>query len=381
MNSPVPATSFAQSDIADNGSSPSPAGGPAAVADIPVFPPARVLIIKPSSLGDIITALPALRGLKRSFPHCRVSWLVSDKHAGILANEDQIDEIIIFERTRLGRWHRSPRSMVALLSLKRKLREGDFDWTIDLQGLFRSGVFCKWTRSPVRIGFPDAREGATAFYTHQPDIRSSHIVDRIVELCGAMGIDARAKDMLLRPSPEGIAFLEDLANRRGLQKYGYFLCAPTTRWPTKTYPARHWRRVISRLSGTAPVILVAGHSATERTICAEIARDMPENVLDLSGKTNLQELLAVIRYASVVVCGDSAAKFIAAAADRPCITLIGPTRTEKTGPTGRGTALVSGVSCRGCLKKRCRHITCMQSIKPDLVCSCALEYHSAEHRQ
>ncbi len=373
--------SFAQSEIARNGLPSSPEEDPAAIADIPASPPARVLIIKPSSLGDIITALPALRGLKRSFPHCRVSWLVSEKHAEILAHENRIDEVIIFERTKLGKWHRSPRSMVALLSLKRKLREGNFDWTIDLQGLFRSGVFCKWTRSPVRIGFPDAREGATAFYTHQPEIHSSHIVDRVVELCGAVGIHAQAKDMLLGPSPEGIAFLEDLVILHGLQKFGYFVCAPTTRWPAKTYPARHWRRVVSRLSRTAPVIIVAGHSDTERMIGAEITRDMPEHVLDLSGRTNLQELLAVITYSSVVLCGDSAAKFISAAADTPCITLMGPTRTEKTGPTGRATALVSGVSCQGCLKKHCRHMTCMQSIKPDLVCSCALEYHSAEHRQ
>jgi len=152
--------------------------------------PRRALIIKPSSLGDVVTALPVLRALRRTHPDVHIAWLVSTTCADILRDEPGIDELIYFERKKLGRAWYSPTAMISLLSFRRKLKAGQFDWVIDLQGLARSGIFTRWTGAAVRAGFADAREGAGAFYNYRIAVEAKHTVDRSIGLARALGLDA-----------------------------------------------------------------------------------------------------------------------------------------------------------------------------------------------
>ncbi|MGB2820267.1 MAG: glycosyltransferase family 9 protein, partial [Phycisphaerae bacterium] len=170
------------------------------IAALPPKPatPRKVLIIKPSSLGDVVTALPVLRGLRRTFPATRVSWLLSTACAPLLADDGDLDEIVPFDRRRMGRAWRSPAAVRLLAGFLAALSRGGFDWVIDLQGLFRSGFFALATGAEVRAGFADAREGAWAFYTHRHRPAERHTVDRNVSLARMLGIDARREDMTLR---------------------------------------------------------------------------------------------------------------------------------------------------------------------------------------
>jgi len=99
--------------------------------------------------------------------------------------------------------------------------------------------------------------------------------------------------------------------------------------------------------------------------CRAVAQGAGEGVIDLGGRTDLVELVGLIAAARGVLCSDSAAKFIASAVGVDSVTLIGPTRPERTGPYRLGRAVVADVPCQGCLKRRCSHITCMESIRPD----------------
>jgi ADP-heptose:LPS heptosyltransferase len=145
------------------------------------------------------------------------------------------------------------------------------------------------------------------------------------------------------------------------------VCVPPTRWVTKRYPVRHWRAVVSALSERLPVAVLGAPSDTE--ICSAVADGLGSGVIDLAGKTDVVAMVAVIAASAGVTCSDSAAKFIAAAVGVDAITLMGPTRVEKTGPYLRGKAIVADVPCQGCVKRRCRHITCMEMISPDEVIS------------
>jgi len=145
-------------------------------------PPGSVLIVKPSSLGDVVTALPVLRGLRRTFPQVRIAWFVARALAPVLSGEDDLDEVIPFDRPLLGRAWRSPRAATALWALVRRLGREGFDWALDLQGLWRSGFFTAVTRARLRAGFADAREGAGVFYTHRIPVAERHTVDRNIAL-------------------------------------------------------------------------------------------------------------------------------------------------------------------------------------------------------
>lgn len=327
--------------------------------------PRKVLIIKPSALGDVVTALPVLRALRRKFPQAHLSWLVSTSCSALLAGDADLNEIVPFERRRLGRAWRSAGAAGALIALARQLRRARYDWVIDLQGLFRSGFFARVSGSPIRAGFANAREGAWLFYTHRLTPRDEHTVDRNIALAAMLGLDARREDMTLNISPEGRAFAEGFRARPAVAGEPYVVFVPPTRWATKLYPERHWRSVAAGLSGRAPIAIVGTPDDAE--MCSRIAADFGPRVIDLAGQTTIAQMVGLIAGAACVVCSDSAAQHIAQAVGTDVVVLIGPTRPERTGPILAGRCVTASVPCQGCLRRSCRHITCMQTIEPESV--------------
>jgi len=332
--------------------------------------PARVLIIKPSSLGDVVSAVPVLRGLRRSFPRAHIAWLLAQSCAPLLEGDGDLDEIILFDRKGLGRWWRSPKAAGDLWRFRKRLREAGFDWVIDLQGLLRSALFARFTGARVRAGFARPREpAARAFYTHAIHTGAPHTVDRNIELAQALGIDARGEDFVLRPNPAAAARVQQFLGEAGLAGKTFLVLVPPTRWPTKRYPVRHWRSVAAKLAGEAPLVLAG--SLADRPLCDEVAGGLGQAVVNLAGRTGVADLAELIRRSAGVVCSDSAALFIAPAVGTAVVALVGPTQPVRTGPYRLGRAIVSSVKCQGCLKRTCSHITCMQLIDPSVVVQAA----------
>lgn len=329
--------------------------------------PRRILIIKPSSLGDVITAIPILRGLRRAFPDAHISWMLATGCAAIMEHDSDLDEVILFDRRELGKAWRSPRALRSLHKFLAHLAAEHFDWVIDLQGLFRSGFFAWASKAKLRAGFADAREFAELFYTHRIKVSPLHTVDRNIALLAALGVEAQGKDMTLQVSPTAADFAGKLGKLEKLEKF--LVCVPPTRWATKQYPVRHWRAVISNLSEKISIVVLG--SPDDVDLCSAVCRDMPNGVINLAGQTDVAQMVGVIAASAGVICSDSAAKFIAPAVGIDTIILIGPTQVERTGPYLKGTAVLAPVPCRGCLKRTCRHMTCMQMIDPKTVISAA----------
>lgn len=334
--------------------------------------PQKVLLIKPSSLGDVISSVPVLRGLRRSFPQAHIAWLVVPGCAGLLAGEQELNELIEFDRRHFGQIGRSARATRDFVTFCRALRQRRFDWVIDLQGLFRSGFFARVSGAPVRAGFASARELATMFYTHPIDTHCDHTIDRNIELARAIGIDARAEDLTITPTAQAAESVASQLAGLGIAPGQYVVVAPATRWPTKLYPPRHWRKVIAELTRERPVVLAG--APDEQALCAELAEPFDGAAANLAGRTSLPELVGLLASAAAVVCCDSAANFLAPAVGTPSVTLIGPTQAHRTGPYGPlARALLADVPCQGCLKRRCTHITCMQAIEPSRVVAAVTE--------
>jgi len=163
----------------------------------------RLLIVKPSSPGDIIHALPVARHLRAAMPNAHIAWLVATNFVNLLEREDSIDEIIPFDRKRYGRFGRSLSASGAFLGFLKQLRARRFDTVLDLQGLFRSGLFTFATGAQRRVGFTDAREMAGLFYNARIDVPDAeiHAVERNLLFLNALGIDSRgAKARSLEPA-------------------------------------------------------------------------------------------------------------------------------------------------------------------------------------
>ena len=164
--------------------------------------PERLLLIRPSALGDVCRTVPLLRSLRAAYPHAHIDWLVrSDWQDAISAHPD-LDGVVPFHRDQLRHpWKSSHRT--AARTLRSALREARYDLVLDAQGLFRSGLAAHWTRAPRRIGFADAREGGRWGLTEQVEIpEGTHAVDRMLGLLSPLGIPAQTDLQLFLSASE-----------------------------------------------------------------------------------------------------------------------------------------------------------------------------------
>ncbi|MBN2452125.1 MAG: lipopolysaccharide heptosyltransferase II [Lentisphaeria bacterium] len=316
----------------------------------------NILIIKPSSLGDIVHALPAVDLIRRHLPDAFLAWVVHDSLSGLLDLCPSVDEVILFQRDRWGRlrhWHELP-------SFVGELRHHRFDLALDFQGLFRSGLMAFASGAPRRIGFRHAREGAGFFYTERipVPVNLRHAVDRNIFLArAALTIPAgECGPSLLRP-PEAHRQARALLQRHGVEDGAPLVAVgPGARWPSKRWPASFFAAVLDGVAERLPEarFWILGSAAEARD-----AREVIENCrgcrpLNLAGKTDLGTLVDLVRCSRVLVTNDSGPMHIAAAVSVPTVAFFGATDPELTGPYGAGHAVFrSGCDRSPCFERMC----------------------------
>jgi lipopolysaccharide heptosyltransferase I len=332
----------------------------------------RILIIKPSSPGDIIHALPVLHGLRQRYPGAHIAWLVAESFAELLEKDPAIDEVIPFDRRRFGFLGRSLRVTGEFLSFLRSLRRRQFDLVIDLQGLFRSGFLAWAAGAPVRLGFARARELAWLFYTDRvdPGPTDEHAADRNYRVAAALGFAGLPMDFSLCVTAEDRAAARALLDEAGIAPgRPYVVLVPATRWETKCWPAERFGEVARDLQEIhgLPSVLVGGKDDLPAGGRAGSASSGAAR--NLCGRTSLRQLAAVVEGARLVVTADSTPMHIAAAFDRPLVALFGPTNPLRTGPYGRlDDVLRLDLPCSPCYFRRlsqCPHDhACMRDLPP-----------------
>ena len=214
----------------------------------------RTLIIKPSSMGDVVQALPVLTALKGTHPRAHVSWLVATPFAGILEGHPRLDEVIRFDRKRFGRFSFSLTVASEFVRFLQDLRRRRFTTVLDLQGLFRSGLLALATGAPARVGFRGARELAPLFYTAEvaPPHHAVHAVDRYLALARRIGLGEPEATDHLPISPEARSAIRERLTEAGLAPGEPFVavCAHA-RWPTKQWPPPRFAAVLERMRDQA----------------------------------------------------------------------------------------------------------------------------------
>lgn len=296
-------------------------------------PPSRILIIRPSALGDVCRTVPALVSLRAAFPHAQIDWLVEDQNAEAIRHHPALSNVIEFRRRQLGagllRGTTTP-----TLTLLRMLRKAKYDVVYDLQGLFRSGFLAWATRAPKRVGMSNAREMGWLGLTDRHHASwKLHAVDRMLDVLRADGISVTV-DMRLYTSPVARA---RVAADSELAAGPFAVVAPTSRWASKRWPADRFAAVASALltRGYSRVVLVGASS--EREQCGPILElcSREPRIVDRIGQTSVADLLALIEASSLVIANDSAAIHMAVGFDRPLIGLYGPTFPHENGPYQR----------------------------------------------
>lgn len=303
--------------------------------------PERILLVRPSALGDVCRTVPVLASLKAAWPDAAVDWLIQDGFVDAVRAHPDLHEAIPFPRRRLGRSLRrgSPMELLAWLG---GLRSRRYDMVLDAQGLLRSGLIARSTRAPVRVGHRAARELAWLCYTtRERGSEGRHTVDRMLALMEALEIEP-VRDMRLYAPEEDRRAIADDARFAG----AYAVLAPTSRWPGKQWPADRFDTLAASLleSGRVGAVAVVG-GGEERDQCRPLlARaGQDDRVIDLVGDTSIGRLMALIERAALVVANDSAALHMAVGFDRPLLGLYGPTRVDLVGPYRREADVIQHV--------------------------------------
>lgn len=270
-----------------------------------------ILIIKPSSLGDVVHTLPAVAAIRAAHPRAQITWLINPEWATLLRGNPDIDHVRIFPRGEF----RGLGAPANLLPWLRQMRTFRPEVAIDFQGLLRSALIARASGAQRILGLSDAREGSRFFYHEIARVdRQSHAVERylkLAELAGA-SIDGALKFPL--PTGDPLPRFDEIPP--------FVLLHPSARGIGKSLA----HRVIEEFcEGVAPVpVVIVGK--------APLGLKVADHCVDLSGQTTLLQLVHLIRAARFVVSVDSGPMHIAAAITSNLLSIHTWTDPRRVGP-------------------------------------------------
>ncbi len=319
----------------------------------------RILIVKLSSIGDVVHTLPVLSALRKKFPKSYIAWVVKKQIANIIINHPHLDEVISYE---------GPRKTA------KKLRSLNFDLAIDLQGLFRSGFLTFVSGAEVRLGFSRAnsRELSRLFLNQRvtPGEEDRHVIDKNLSLLRPLGIEVKKKEFIIPVSHENREYITNFLREKGITSSDLLIALhPGASWPSKLWPEERWAELVDRLIEELKVKAILLWGAGDKNSIDRIAK-ITENRPIISCKTNLKELACLISKCRLFIGGETGPLHIACALNIPTVALIGPTDSVRNGPYGEGhTVIEKDLPCRGCWRHKCKRLDCMKLITVDEVFS------------
>ena len=327
----------------------------------------KILILKPSSLGDVVQALPVLRLLKRHLPQSQIYWWIESNLAPLLEGDPDLTGLLTFDRRRWA----APRNWLSLWRSVQWARSQAFDWVIDLQGLARSGWFAWLVNGNLTVGLDDPREAATALYDRLVRRASfhTHAVDWYLAVLPLLGVPATASFEWL---PERREVSAALRRDWPVGSARWILLQPGARWLNKRWPAQYFAELVKRFAAANGQFRFAVLGGEEDCpLGAAILQAAPELCLDLTGKLTLPEMVEWLRLGELMVSNDTGPMHVAAALGKPVVALFGPTEPRRTGPYHQlDSVLQLALPCVPCLKPRCtwhNAFECLRAMPPEAV--------------
>jgi len=277
-----------------------------------------LLVIKPSSLGDIVHGLQVMQIVARARPELKISWVVRERFAGLVKAAPFVSEAIIFRR-RDG-WP-------AFWRLLRQLRGRKFDAVWDMQGLLRSGVMTAATHAPIKLGRPDAREGAGVFYSGRVGRPAGtgphHALEVLLPFVSRVGAEPKLQ-FPLELKPDGAFGWSSFFKGNGRDTFVVF---SDSRGKGKEWP--HFDALMREILRAIPSSRIAWCAA--KKVERPPFEAPPDRLLNLTGCA-LDEMIALVRQPSTFIGNDSGPMHLSAACGNRVLAIFGPTSPRRFGP-------------------------------------------------
>ncbi|MBI3321474.1 MAG: lipopolysaccharide heptosyltransferase II [Candidatus Omnitrophica bacterium] len=330
----------------------------------------RVLIWKLSALGDVILSTPSLRAIRRRFPRGHLTLVVGRSAYEVVARCPYLNDIQIFDPKR------KDHGVVRHAAFIRRLRQGRFDLSVDLQNSRKTHLMAWWAGIPVRIGYRRKLGWLLNRGVRLPRVVLAPIAHQhyLLKQAGIMP-DGEALELWpsARDDERARQLLEPLARQGTTQLVGVHP-GGSGRWKTKRWELKRWASVCDALTQRGIRVVVTG-GPEERPLGEALSKLTKTRPLVVIGQTSLLELACLIRRCDAFLAHDSSSLHLAAVVGTPTVALFGPTDPKRhLPPTFTGTVIKKDVACSPCYATRCRTIThaCMKRISAVEVLSAVL---------
>jgi len=327
----------------------------------------KILILKPSSLGDVVQALPVLRLLKRHWPASDIFWWIDSSLASLVDGDPDLAGIVRFERRRWA----SPANWHEVWHSVQWMRQQRFDLIIDLQCLLRSGFFGWFANGELFVGLDEPREGARGFYDIivRRESFHTHALDWYLAVLKALNVPVHWNFEWL---PERRAVSEEVKRKWQTESARWIVIQPGARWLNKRWPVENYSQLVRQIAAARPGVRFAIMGGKDDVqMGADIVKADAKRCLDLTGKISLPEMIEWIRLSEMMISNDTGPMHVAAALGKPVVAVFGPTEPRRTGPYGQLQNVVRiDLPCSPCLKSHCTYskpMECLRGIPTEMV--------------
>lgn len=309
------------------------------------MPDPKFLVVRLSSLGDIVHTFPAVAALRESFPNAEIVWLTHLRWKLLVESSGLASEV----------WTIETRSWSSLQAMVHKIRERKFDTAIDYQGLWKSAALPFLGSIPRTIGFSSQtiREfGVPILYTDRVCIAKTHIADQNGELSQCAGARKLVSAFNLHIESREMEIVEQLL--RGAAVDRYVVVSPGGGWASKCWPPQRFGQLSQKISQQLGLRCVLNYGSGEDHMISEI-KAASGGSSPIEWKLPLEKLMALLRNADCIVGGDTGPLHLAVALGTPAVALFGPTDPARNGPYPINES--PGVACRDIVLRSPRAVT------------------------
>ncbi|MBI4395266.1 MAG: lipopolysaccharide heptosyltransferase II [Candidatus Omnitrophica bacterium] len=323
----------------------------------------KILITKFGAIGDLVLAIPSFQMLRTRFPNASISLLVESKLAPLVEKCPYLDELIMFDRAkRSDQWER-------LFKLGKRLAARRFDFSIDLQNNWRSHLLTFLAHVPKRYGY---KRGPLGFLLTHPVLtwdKSLGPIEHQFQVLKRAGVIQFENQIELWPEAQNDDYVSDCLKNSGFNSskplVGFAL-GSSLRWPTKRWPVERFLELARRLTKKSDCQIVLLGTQDDELLAQVFKEAGLKGVFSLIGKTDLLQLVSLVKRLDVLVTGDTAPLHMASAFGTKIVALFGPTEPKRHMPPGNGhIVLAKSLPCRPCYSGTCKNsenLLCLREI-------------------
>jgi heptosyltransferase-1 len=299
-------------------------------------PRQRFLVIRLSSIGDIVHALPAVAALGETHPDAEIHWAVESRYAALLEGNPFVHRVVKLDTLAWRRKLTSPAVIKEIVRAIRSIRKARFDAALDFQGLYKSALIARLSRAGMRLGFAQnwLREPAAGvFYTERiAPAGRPHVIEMNLTLVERLGVRRLDRVGWQFPLPQNPA--DDEYVERQIAAFGgreFMVVNPGGGWMSKCWAPESYAALIRRLEAEFPgEILLTGSQNEQEMIQGIIRQSGSPRARGVS--TTIVQFIALVRRARLFLGGDTGPLHLAAAVKTPSVAIYGPTDPTRNGP-------------------------------------------------